>query len=150
MTNETLFVVDVNVVVSAALLPNSRSRQAFDLALARGVVIASEAIIEELTNVLRRTKFDRYLNEHDRLRFLASYIQAIRMLEVTVQITDCRDPKDNSFWNWRLLARPIVSSAEIATCLIFRPFVEYQFSRPVILLPLIRAIDREQLCFRRA
>ncbi len=74
MTNAR-FVLDTNVIISALLLPRSVPRQAFDLAFARGSVLASAATLDELDEVLRRKKFDQYVLEEKRLQFLAAFIR---------------------------------------------------------------------------
>jgi predicted nucleic acid-binding protein len=61
MTSEPRFVLDTGVIVSAVLLPRSVPRKAVDLAFTRGRVLASAETIDELNEVLRRPKFNRYL-----------------------------------------------------------------------------------------
>jgi len=61
MTIELRTVFDTGVAVSAVLLPRSIPRQAFDLAAQSGRLLASEATVEELEEVLRRPKFDKYV-----------------------------------------------------------------------------------------
>jgi putative PIN family toxin of toxin-antitoxin system len=90
-------VIDTNTVVSAVLIPRSIPRQAFDKAFASGIVIASDAAITELTTVIKRKRFDRYLHEEERFTFLAAYINATTTVTITEKITDCRDEKDNKF-----------------------------------------------------
>ncbi|WP_448573993.1 putative toxin-antitoxin system toxin component, PIN family [Trichothermofontia sp.] len=97
--NKPRYILDTNVVVSALLQPRSVPRQAFDLAFMRGTVLISIATIDELDSVLRKPKFDRYISERDRLHFLAIFIQdsIIVDLREKLNISDCRDPKDNKF-----------------------------------------------------
>lgn len=97
MTSNERFVLDTNVIVSAVLLPRSVPRQAFDLAFIRGTVLVSESILDELDNVLRRPRFERYVSEDERLQFLTNFIRDATVAEVIEVITDCRDPKDNKF-----------------------------------------------------
>jgi len=97
VANNRAFVLDTNTVVSALLLPRSITRQAFDHAFTIGSVLASQTTLDELDDVLRRPKFDRYVKEEGRLRFLATYIGDIQIVEVRITITDCRDAKDNKF-----------------------------------------------------
>ena len=97
MTNSLIYVLDTSIIISALLLPRSLPRQAFDLAYASGMVIASVATIDELSDVLRRKKFDRYVREEERLLFLATYIRDVTVIDISETITDCRDPKDNKF-----------------------------------------------------
>ena len=89
------FVLDTNLIVSAALLEQSAPRQAFELALSRGELLMSDAMQIELSEVLKRKKFDRYLAEEKRLRFLVGLLSLATPVAVTVHIDTCRDPKDN-------------------------------------------------------
>ncbi|MEL6159298.1 MAG: putative toxin-antitoxin system toxin component, PIN family [Cyanobacteria bacterium J06627_32] len=97
MTSNERFVIDTNVVVSAVLSPRSIPRQAFDLAFTLGSVLASDSTLAELDHVLRRPKFSRYITEDERLKFLVKFIQDATIIEITMVVTDCRDPKDNKF-----------------------------------------------------
>jgi uncharacterized protein len=97
VTSNERFVLDTNVIVSAVLLTRSVPRQAFDLAFIRGTVLVSESILDELDNVLRRPRFERYVSEGERLQFLTNFIRDATVAEVIELITDCRDPKDNKF-----------------------------------------------------
>jgi uncharacterized protein len=90
-------VLDTNVVVSALLSPRSVPRQAFDLAFSQGIVLISEATFDELDEVLRRPRFERYVAEAERRQFIANFIQDATVIEVTTMITECRDAKDNKF-----------------------------------------------------
>jgi predicted nucleic acid-binding protein len=62
--NELRTVIDTNVVVSAALLPRSTPRRAFDLAAKSGRLLLSESTLAELDEVLRHPKFDKDVSEH--------------------------------------------------------------------------------------
>jgi putative PIN family toxin of toxin-antitoxin system len=95
--NETRIVIDTGVAVSAVLLPRSVPRQAFDAAVARGKLLVSEATIAELDEVLRRSKFNKYISEEKRLEFLAALVQQAELVEITEVITACRDAKDDKF-----------------------------------------------------
>ena len=75
MTSDPRFVLDTGVMVSAVLLPRSVPRQAVDHAFARGHVLASTETIAELDEVLRRPKFNRYLQEAERLLLLAALLK---------------------------------------------------------------------------
>jgi len=97
MTNDPRFVLDTGVLVSAVLLPRSVPRKAVDFAFAHGIVLASADTIGELDEVLRRSKFNRYLLEEERLMFLSGFIRDAEMVNVTERVTECRDPKDAMF-----------------------------------------------------
>lgn len=88
-------VIDSNVVVSAALLPRSLPRQAFDLAISRCDVLVSEATLVELDEVLRRPKFAKYIADEERLEFLEAYLKEAELVSVTDVVRACRDPRDD-------------------------------------------------------
>lgn len=64
------FVFDTNTIVSAALLADGTPRKAFEAALNHGELLLSDELRDELSAVLRRKKFDSYISEDKRLRFL--------------------------------------------------------------------------------
>ena len=97
MTSNVRVVMDTNVVVSAALLPRSMPRQAFDRALQHGTLLMSSATVAELNDVLRRPRFDPYVHEDERLEFLATLVREAELVEVTEVVTDCHDTTDNKF-----------------------------------------------------
>ena len=97
MMNELRAVLDTNVLVSAVLLPHSIPRRVFDHVILNARLLLSVAVIAELSDVLSRPKFDRYVSADDRLEFLAKTIRDAETVEVNLSITDCRDPKDNKF-----------------------------------------------------
>ena len=105
-------VVDTGVLISAALRLNSIPRQAYLKALEGFELCASVETLAELERVLHREKFDRYLPLAQRLAFLETYRASVEMFEVTLQVVDCRDPKDNPFLSLALTAeaRLLISS----------------------------------------
>lgn len=54
-------------------------------------------VVEELADVLRREKFDRYATRKIRDEFLRALIQESVFVDITEKIQVCRDPKDNKF-----------------------------------------------------
>ncbi|HEV2615733.1 MAG TPA: putative toxin-antitoxin system toxin component, PIN family [Candidatus Acidoferrales bacterium] len=90
-------VLDTNVLVSALLLPDSKPRQALALGLQKGKVLLSFPALAELYEVLSRKSFRRYINEEDIRSFLAVLTRETEWVDVNVQLTACRDPKDDKF-----------------------------------------------------
>lgn len=90
-------VFDTNVLVSALLLPQSKPRQALDLAFQRGRVLLSFAALAELYEVLTRKRFRQYVEEEDVRIFLAALTRETRWVDTDEQIRACRDPKDDKF-----------------------------------------------------
>lgn len=89
------FVFDVNVLVSALLLADSVPGKAFRVALAQGAILISESVFKELSTVLGREKFSRYLSWDERQRFLAALLLQSTLIETHPTISVCRDPGDN-------------------------------------------------------
>jgi len=66
-------------------------------ALRHGHVLISDGIQAELTDVLTRRKFDRYVSQEKRVRFLASFLSLATPFTVMGTVKICRDPKDDKF-----------------------------------------------------
>ena len=90
-------VFDTNVLISALLLPDSKPRQALDLALKKGKVLLSLSVLAELYDVLSRKQFRRYVDEEDIRTFVAVLTGEAQWVDVDVRITACRDAKDDKF-----------------------------------------------------
>jgi putative PIN family toxin of toxin-antitoxin system len=95
--NRNKYVFDVNTLISAVLIKNSIPAASLDKALTIGDIVLSDSILAELTEVIFRRKFDKYLTDEQRLEFLEKFERRALKLEVTMSITDCRDPKDNKY-----------------------------------------------------
>lgn len=95
--NNLRVVTDTNVVVSAALFPNSRPGQALDYAIGQRAILLSAATFAELVEVLWRPRFDRYLSAARRRELLNDLERAADRVVITHRITACRDPKDDKF-----------------------------------------------------
>ena len=90
-------VFDTNVLVSALLFDQSTPAQAFFAALHSGEILVSADVIMELNDVLGREKFNRYVSEAERERFLRSLLREARLVEIREKVRVCRDPKDDKF-----------------------------------------------------
>lgn len=91
------WVLDTNVLVSAALAKHSISRRTLEAARATGLLLQSADTLNELITVLTRPKFDRYVTETGRQEFLALISELSFFVATKSHITICRDPKDNKF-----------------------------------------------------
>ena len=97
MKSKDRFVFDTNVLVSAALLSDSKPAEAFRRGRQIGEILSSVPVAAELNEVLGRDKFDRYITREDRERFLVAFLRAAIVIEITEPIVACRDPKDDKF-----------------------------------------------------
>ena len=90
-------VFDTNTVVSALLFENGNPGVALKVAIRRGDVLLSLEVAEEMAEVVRREKFDRYVRRKTREEFLWALVRDSIFIEVTERIAECRDPDDDKF-----------------------------------------------------
>lgn len=90
-------VIDTGVLVSAAILPRSIPALALEKALLHFEVCVSEGTITELSTVLARPKFDRYVSGVLRTTFVDGFRERATLVAVTHEIEDCTDRADNKF-----------------------------------------------------
>jgi len=89
-------VVDTNVLVSRLLLPQSIPAQAVRRAL-DSILLFSEATMNELADVLSRSKFDPYIARRDREQFVRELCTIGEFVPIIQLVRDCPDPSDNKF-----------------------------------------------------
>jgi uncharacterized protein len=65
MSTKIRYVFDTNVIVSSLLFEHSKPAKAFNYALHHGEVLLSSELLEELSDVLGRKKFDRFLTSEE-------------------------------------------------------------------------------------
>lgn len=97
MTSKPRAVFDTNVLISATISPQGAPRRALLYVARRGVLLASEATLEEFASRLRQKKFDPYLAPESREAFVAWYAARTEATEITERIAACRDPRDDKF-----------------------------------------------------
>ena len=124
-------VVDTNVLVSRLLLPNSVSARAVRHAVEYGQLLASEATLAELADVLSRDKFDRYVDLADRQAFFRQLAGVVERVPITYMVRASRDPKDDMFLELALngQANYIVSGDQ--DLLVLSPFQQIPIMNPV-------------------
>jgi len=115
-------VVDTNVLVSAMVFPLSVPRQAVDEALSDGALLFSEFTMDELKEVLFRSKFDRYVSREERALFLAQIGVAAEFVSIIQLVRECRDPKDDKFLEVALNGRADVIITGDADLLAMNPW----------------------------
>jgi putative PIN family toxin of toxin-antitoxin system len=89
-------VLDTNVVVSGMLFPGSAPNWAL-LKAQSGRVLASDATLLELVEVMSRARFDRYVEAGIRKQLVAAYMSACETVQITSSIRACRDRRDDKF-----------------------------------------------------
>jgi len=122
MTSSLRFVFDTNTIVSALLLPDSKPRQALDRAQDLGKILISMPALLELNEVITRSKFDKYVSEEKRKEFLAALVKQAEFLDITEQVTDCRDAKDNKFLELAVCGGAVCVISGVGDLLALHPF----------------------------
>ena len=97
MSFDRRIVIDTGVLVSAVIRPESIPALAMEKALLHFEVSVSEQTLAELSAVLLRKKFDRYLSMKMRQVFIDGFRERAVLFAVTQEVSDCPDPKDNKF-----------------------------------------------------
>ena len=90
-------VVDTNTFISAALAPGSVPKRAYELVQRLGTVITSAAILDELTSVIQRPKFAKYISPSQATDIVDALSECAITIATTSIIAECRDPNDDAF-----------------------------------------------------
>lgn len=132
MTNR--FVVDTNVLISALLFKNSVPFRAIELAEKQGIILYSEATLNELEQVLNRKKFNKYLSLEDRQVFLLKFVSVSELVSITEKIAVCRDEKDNKFLELAVSGNANVIVTGDLDLLVLNPFQAVEIITPDIFI----------------
>ena len=101
-------VVDTSCLISRLLLADSIPGRAVRKAVDESILLVSEATMEELADVLGRSKFDPYISIEDRKQFLRLLGRVAELVPITYPIRECRDPEDDRFLEVALNGRASV------------------------------------------
>ena len=92
------YVVDTNLLVSATLvsgtIPDIGLRV---IELAGGRLVFSSETFDELSSVLMRPKFDRYVSRRRRQEAISLFARNALFVVPEIGFTHCRDSRDNKF-----------------------------------------------------
>jgi len=92
-----LIVVDTSTLVGAVISPDGVPRLAVQLARDQDIFALSEAVLDELIDVLHRPRLARFVLADRREELLCILISESVWFEPDEQVTDCRDANDNKF-----------------------------------------------------
>ena len=90
-------VVDTNVLLSSFLSRRSNAYAAIEKLGATCTVLRSFETEDELSDVVRRSKFDKYLPLSERLSLLSEFLSGSSTVRILERIRACRDPRDDKF-----------------------------------------------------
>lgn len=92
--NPELIVIDTNIWIS--FLITNRYKKLENLLIENEIIILfSEELLLEFSEVINRPKFKKYFSEIDVEELLNSLGNYIKFIEVKSKVNICRDPKDN-------------------------------------------------------
>jgi putative PIN family toxin of toxin-antitoxin system len=97
MTGELHVVIDSNVLVSFFLRRGSTPWRVVRDVMECGQLLVSDDTLAELEEVLRRSKFDRYVSRALREQFLTILPTFVTRVAIVERIEACRDPRDDKF-----------------------------------------------------
>lgn len=98
MTNKPAYIViDTNVLISAGLLPQSKTAQTLAIAVGHFVIAQNASTWHELETRITKKKFDRYFGETGRLTHMVKIAQSIAQFEETATVSMSRDASDDKF-----------------------------------------------------
>ncbi len=130
MPGKPRFVLDTNVVISALLLKHSVARQAFDRALQIGEILISQETISELSTVLQRKGFQKYITEEERTAFILAFAREGRLVKIRHHVQACRDPHDDKFLALALSGQAVCIVSGDKDLLVLHPFRGVQILTP--------------------
>ena len=117
-----LVVVDVNLVVSAALKATSTPALALLAARTEARLAMSQAVQGDYIEVLSRPKFAKALPQARPDAFLSSLLSDAVMFEPAVRVCDCRDPDDDIYLELTLVAGAEAILSGDANLLVLTPW----------------------------
>nr|HEV7954834.1 putative toxin-antitoxin system toxin component, PIN family [Candidatus Acidoferrales bacterium] len=129
-------VFDTNVLVSALLKPESKPRQALQLAGRHGKVLLSFATLAELNEVLTRQWLRQFVSEEIVRSFLAGLTLDAELVDVDLRIAACRDAKDDKFLELAANGRATRVITGDSDLLVLNPFRGIQIVSPNSFLEL--------------
>jgi len=142
MTSRLRVVVDTNALVSRLLLPNSVPARAVRLAIAQHRVVASDATVMELADVLSRRKFDSYVTVEERKQFLRLFGRIVEIVPILHVVRVCSDPKDDKFLELAVNAAADVVMTGDAHLLALNPFRGTRIVTPAAFLEQDHSLTR--------
>ena len=90
-------VLDTNVLIGRLLMADSLPGRAVRRAVDSGVLLVSEATLDELVEVLARAKFDPYITLEERQGFVQRLLRIAERIPILRRVQACRDPSDDKF-----------------------------------------------------
>lgn len=129
-------VLDTSALISRFLAPRSAPARAVDHAIVHDRILASDATLMELADVLGRAKFDPYVTIAERQDFLRLFDRIAERVEVVRTVRACRDPKDDKFLELAVEGEAEIIVTGDADLLALNPFQGISILTPVHFLEI--------------
>lgn len=126
------FVFDTNILLSALFDETSVPAKALKRARLQAVLLISESVKFEYRQVFLRTKFDKYISLRTRIEFIENIIANSFPVNITEEISECRDPKDDKWLSLAVSAKADCIITGDQDLLILHPFRN---------IPILSAVD---------
>jgi len=98
MKNKRNIVLDTSTLISAFLFKNSPPYKALKKSEENFVIVQSEYTTAELLEVVYRKKFDKYLTNEERVKYLSDFLSTTQKIYPIHSVENsCKDPKDIPF-----------------------------------------------------
>jgi putative PIN family toxin of toxin-antitoxin system len=137
MKADACLVIDTSVLISRLLLPHSAIADAVRYAADHCKLLASEATIAELAEVIGKSKFDRYVSIEERRRFcFEEYFGIVEWVDVKPTFKLCRDTSDDKFLDLAAQGHADYLITSDSDLLELHPFQEIAIITPATFLKL--------------
>lgn len=127
-----IFVLDTDTLISSFLFAHSTPKLAYGKAKQFGKISTSLDTYNELCDVLVRSKFDKYVSPITRLKIINEYKELLVFHEISENIAECGDPKDNKYLELAVAAKADCIITGDNDLLILHPFRD---------IPILNASD---------
>jgi len=115
-------ILDTNVLISAVLIKNSVSDITLRKAQNNCTILCSNSIFNEYTKKLLLPRFNKYASLIKRTNMLNDIEKEALFIDPEVEISECRDPKDNKFLELAIAANADCIVTGDKDLLVLNPF----------------------------
>jgi putative PIN family toxin of toxin-antitoxin system len=116
-------IVDTNVLVSAFVFKSETANNVVRFAAKKHTLLFSESTFKELKSTLLKEKFAEIVELPTIRNFIFNLVRIGEFIEPKIEITDCRDPKDNKFLELAVAGDADCIVTGDKTCWNYIPFV---------------------------
>lgn len=116
------FTFDSNTLLSALFDETSVPASALKKARLNDVLLLSEPVKAEYRRIFLKSKFDKYISVAIRIEFIENIIIHAFPVNITEEISECRDPKDDMWLSLAISAKADCIVTGDKDLLVLHPF----------------------------